>query len=80
MMKLLFPSHFQLRMMERGIDIDHVKRTIKNPDFTEPTFKGRILARKKIDEKRVLEVIYYMQGFKGANNPVIITAYYLSNE
>ncbi len=67
-------------MMERGIDIDHIKRAIKDPDFTEPTFKGRILVRKAIDEKRVIEVIYYRQGFKGANDSVIITAYYLPNE
>lgn len=80
MMKLLFTRHFQHRMMERGIDVDHIKRAIKNPDFTEVTFEGRILVRKKIDDKRVIEVIYYKQGFKGANDPIIITAYYLPNE
>ena len=79
-MKLLFPKHFQYRMVERGIDIDHIKRAIKNPDFTEAVFKGRILVRKEIDEKRIIEVIYFMQGFKDANDPIIITAYYLPNE
>ncbi len=76
MMKLLFPKHFQYRLMERGIDVDHVKHAIRDPDFTETTFQGRILVRKEIDEKRVIEVIYYRQGFKGANDYVIITAYY----
>lgn len=66
--------------MERGIDIDHIKRAIKEPDFTEPTFEGRIKVRKQIDDKRVIEVIYYKQGFKGANDPVIITAYYEPKE
>jgi len=67
-------------MMERGIDVDHVKQTMKNPDFTEPTFSGRIIARKKIDKARTIEVVYYKQGFKGANDFVIITAYYLSTD
>lgn len=80
MMKLLFPPHFQYRMVERGIDVDHIKRAIREPDFTETTFKGRILVRKEIDESRTIEVIYYKQGFKDANNLVIITAYYLPNE
>lgn len=66
--------------MERGIDVDHIKRAIKNPDFTEQTFQGRMLVRKEIDERRVIEVIYYKQGFKDANDYVIITAYYLSKE
>lgn len=80
MMKLIFPPHFQHRMVERGIDVDHIKRAIKSPDFTEPSFNGRILARKEIDAERVIEVIYYRQGFRDANDPIIITAYYLPNE
>ncbi len=80
MMRLLFPNHFQVRMLERGISVDHVKKAIKDPDFTEPTFQGRIRVRKQIDAERVIEVIYYRQGFKDANDYVIITAYYTSNE
>lgn len=80
MMKLIFPQHFQYRMVERGIDVDHIKKAIKEPEFTEPTFNGRTLARREIDEKRVIEVIYYRQGFKGANDVVVITAYYLPKE
>ncbi len=75
-MKLLFTTHFQARMVERGIDIDHVKQAIKNPDFTKDVYEGKMLARKKIDKKRVIEVIYFRQGFKDANHPVIVTAYY----
>ena len=63
-------------MMERGIDVDHVKQAVKNPDFTEQTFQDRILVRKRVGENRVIEVIYYRQGFKGANDYVIVTAYY----
>lgn len=67
-------------MMERGIDVDHIKRAIKKPDFTELTFEGRICVRKEIDKNRVIEVIYYKQGFKDANDYIIITAYYLPND
>jgi len=37
-------------------------------------------SRKQIDAERVIEVIYYRQGFKDANDCVIITAYCTSNE
>ncbi|MDP3965550.1 MAG: DUF4258 domain-containing protein [bacterium] len=80
MMKLLFPRHFQHRMMERGIDIDHIKRAIKNPDFTKTTFEGRILVRKEVDSKRIIEAIYYVQGFKDSKEIIIITAYYVPNK
>ena len=79
-MRLLFPNHFKMRMQERGIDVDHVKKAVKDPDFTEPTFQGRVKVRKQIDAERVIEVIYYRQGFKDANDYVIITAYYTSNQ
>lgn len=65
-------------MVERGIDIDHVKQAVRNPDFTEPKENGRMLARKKIDEKRTIEVIYFKQRFRDNHDPVIVTAYYLS--
>lgn len=68
--------HFQGRMVERGIDIDHVKRAIKSPDFTKPAYEGTILARKKVDEARDIEVIYRKSGFKNVNEYVIVTAYY----
>lgn len=76
MIKLLLTHHFQYRMLERGIELDHVKKAVKDPDFTETTFQDRIMVRKQIDENRVIEVIYYRQGFKGANDYVIVTAYY----
>ena len=80
MMRLLFPNHFQVRMLERGISIEHVRKAIRQPDFTEQTFQGRIKVRKEIDAERILEVIYYRQGFKDANDYIIVTAYYLANE
>jgi len=64
-------------MQERGIQIEHVRTAINSPDFTKPTFQGRVLARKKIDEERVIEVIYYKDGFRDTNDIVIITALYL---
>jgi len=67
-------------MVERSIDVDHLKQAIKNPDFTETVFQGRVLVRKRIDEKRTIEVIYYRQGFRDADDYVIVTAYYASHE
>ena len=78
-MRLKFPNHAQERIQERGIDVDHIKKAIREPDFTEPQFEGRILARKQIDKKRLIEVIYFKEvSVKKTNDYLIITAYYLT--
>jgi hypothetical protein len=71
-MKLRFPIHFQNRMSERGIDIDHIKKAISKPDSKRNVFQGRILVSKKINGK-IMEVVYYVNS----NEYIIITAYYL---
>lgn len=63
-------------MQARGINIDHVKTAIKDPDFTGPAYEGKILARKAVGEKTI-EVIYCKDGFRDTNDYIIITAYYL---
>lgn len=60
----------------RELNIDHVKLAIREPDFTETTFQGRMKVRKELDDGRVLEVIYFREGFKDSNDHVVITAYY----
>jgi hypothetical protein len=55
--------------MERGIDVDKIKRVIKAPDTSENQFKGRVKATKIIDD-RSITVIYT----KDKNVFVIITA------
>lgn len=72
-MQLRFPIHFREKLVERGINVDHVKQAIQNPDYQIPKSEGRILARKRIDT-RVLEIIYAKGSSK--NKFVIITAYY----
>lgn len=64
-------------MQERGIDIDHVRKAINSPDFTKETFEHRILVRKRVDENRVIEVIYFRDGFRDSRDYIIITAYFI---
>ena len=67
-------------MVERGIDVDHIKQAIQKPDFTKPTFQGRVLVRRKIDSERVIEVIYFKWVMsKKEPEYVIVTAYYQAN-
>ena len=74
-MKLEFPIHFQQRLIERNIDIDHIKKAIKKPDTTKGIFGGRFVSVKKID-KRTIKVVY--SPVKGKKDTyVIITAYYI---
>ena len=80
MIRLKLPNHIQDMIQFRGLQIDHIRKAIRNPDFTETTYQGRILVRKDIDENRTIEVIYYREGFRDTNDYVIITAYYPSNE
>ena len=76
-MKLSFSVHFQQAVIERGINIDHLKKTIRNPDASRVSFGGRIVARKTLDDK-TLEVVY-IQETRKKNECRIITAYYLLN-
>ena len=75
-MKLSFSIHFQQGVFERGISIDHLKKTIREPDASYPTFGGRIISRKMVDSK-LLEVVYTRGG---KNEYRIITAYYILNQ
>jgi len=76
-MILKFPNHFQERMLERGINIDHLKKAIKNPDSSKNVFEGRVEVTKKVEGKTI-KVIYYKEGFRDRKNEyIIITAYYL---
>lgn len=75
-MNLKFPLHFQDRMFQRQIDVDHVKKAIRSPDTKENSFEGRIKITKKIDH-RTITVIYFKEGFIDRKNDyIIITAYY----
>ena len=67
-------------MLERGIQIEHVKKAIRDPDLKEIVFEGRTRVRKKIGAKTIV-VVYWKDGFRDRKDEYIIsTAYYLSYE
>jgi hypothetical protein len=77
-MELKLPVHFQQRMQERGIQIDHVKKAIREPDKKKTVFEGRIRVSKKLEDNRTIEVVYCKEGFRDKPNQfIVITAYYL---
>lgn len=75
-MRLSFSIHFQQAIIERDINIDHLKKTIREPDKSHSTFGGRTVSQKVVDGK-TLEVVY-IRG--GKNEYRIITAYYILNK
>lgn len=79
MWRLKFPNHMQDMIQYRGINIDHVRSAISEPDLTEPAYEGKTKVSKKVDESRTIKVVYYKDGFKDKKDYVIVTAYYTSN-
>lgn len=51
-MKLKFSNHFQERIIERGINIDHVRLAMRDPDSKKVVFDDRVKVNKKIGKKR----------------------------
>ena len=75
-MKLKMTVHFQARLAERGIDIDHVKQAIRRPDSKENVFDGKIKVTKEIGGRQI-EVIYFKEAFKDKEEEyLLVTAYY----
>jgi hypothetical protein len=78
-MNLKFSIHFQQAIIERNIDIDDLKKAIRNPDASHVSFGGRIVAQKKVNDK-ILEVVYVQSVASNMKNEYrIITAYYILN-
>ncbi|OHA25848.1 MAG: hypothetical protein A3C06_03300 [Candidatus Taylorbacteria bacterium RIFCSPHIGHO2_02_FULL_46_13] len=78
-MKLKFSIHFQQAIIERNINIDHLKKVIRNPDESYASFGGRSVARKAVSGK-ILEVVYIQGATSDTKNEYrIITAYYILN-
>jgi len=79
-MNLKFSIHFQQAIIERNISIDHLKKTVRNPDTLRQSFGGRMVATKTIND-RVLEVVYIERVMpKNKREFQIITAYYILNK
>ncbi len=77
MANLWLTDHFKFRMMERGIDIDHVKQAVNSPDLIKHNDDGSILVRKTLGSRRAIEVVYREQFVRGKTAFIMITAYYL---
>lgn len=76
-MKLRMSKHFEDRVQDRGLNIDHVKKAIKEPDNKENIREGRFKVEKKIEGKTI-RVVYYKEGFRDKKNHfILVTAYYL---
>lgn len=75
--RLKLPLHFQARQIERGLEIDHIKKAIAEPDSEKVVFEGRKKVRKKIGDKEIV-VVYYKDAFRDKGNThIVITAYHL---
>ena len=70
-MKLSFSIHFQQAVFERNISIDHLKKTIREPDLSRATFGGRTVSQKTVDGK-LLEVVY-TRGSKNEYRVIVDT-------
>lgn len=76
MIHLKLTVHFQGRMPERNIDIDHVKAAVERPDEKEPDPQG-VKVKKRVGEKTIV-VVYSEEKFRDKHGHfLIITAYYL---
>lgn len=76
-MFLRFTNHCQSRILERGINIEHIKKAIREPDSKKNVFEGKIQVNKKVGSK-VIEVIYCKGSLRGKKEEyIVITAYYL---
>lgn len=76
-MKLKMTKHFQDMIQFRGLNLEHVKQALKNPDEKENVFDGKIRVKKDLDG-RIIEVIYSKDNFRDKKEEyIIITAYYV---
>ena len=71
-MKIHVPQHAEYRLVERGIDIDNIKKVISSPSESQTTNEGRIKVKKQLEDGRILTIIYVERN----NQFVIITGYY----
>ena len=76
-LRLRLTAHFQERMVERGININHVKKAIQEPDNKGEAYENKMWVEKKVDDK-IIKVIYFREGFRDKPNQfIVVTAYYL---
>lgn len=71
-MKFVFTDHARARMLERDVDIENVRRTVRSPDETRKDHEEKIIATKEFDDGRALTVIYKQDQRK----IIIVSTYY----
>ncbi len=76
-MNLKFTIHCQVRLLERTLNVEHIKQAILKPDRQRDAGEGAIKVWKKIGTKQIV-VVYARDGFRDRKNDYfIITAYYI---
>ena len=76
-MNLKFTIHCQIRILERTLNVKHIKQAILKPDKKRDAGDGATKAWKKIGKVEIV-VVYARDGFRDRRNDYfIITAYYL---
>jgi hypothetical protein len=70
--RIIFTSHAEKRMLQRGIERSEVEEAIKNPSATMPGVRPKtVRIRKQMPDDRILQVVYKA---KGKSTFLIITA------
>jgi len=76
-MLLKFTAHCQYRLLERLLNVEHIKQAILKPDKKRDAGDGANKVWKKVGKEEIV-VIYSRDGFRDRKNHYfIITAYYL---
>jgi len=76
-MRLKFTIHCQFRILERTLNVKHIKQAILKPDKQCDAENGAVKVWKSVGEKEIV-VVYSRDGFRDRKNDYfIITACYV---
>lgn len=76
-MILKFTTHCQIRILERLLNIEHIKQALLKPDKKKDVGEMKVKVWKKIGTKQIV-VVYFKDVFNDRNNAyIVITAYYI---
>ena len=73
--KFIYTRHARLRIQQRLLAAHQIESAVRAPDRLVPSFKGRMIAQKRI-HRRTLEVVYRPL----TRATIVITAYWLDKE
>ncbi len=76
-MWLKFTPHCQYRILERILNVEHIKQAILKPNKKRDAGEGATKVWRRVGEKEIV-VVYSRDGFRDRKNHYfVITAYYL---